>query len=151
MKYWNQHIETMPVEQLRKIQFQRFKNIFAYAYENSPAYRELYDKSGVRPADLMRMEDIQKVPLTGKGFITANLSDTFCYGATLSMPPEKVVFYHQTSGTTSKPVPQPDSRFDWYYHGECWASALWAHGVRPADKVLIAFNYNLFFVFASPR
>ena len=104
MKYWNQHIETMPVEQLRKIQFQRFKNIFAYAYENSPAYRELYDKSGVRLADLMRMEDIQKVPLTGKGFITANLSDTFCYGATLSMPPEKVVFYHQTSGTTSKPV-----------------------------------------------
>ncbi len=146
MEYWNRKLETMPREELSQFQFKRFKNIFTYAYNNSPAYRELYDKAGVTPDDLQCFEDIRKVPIISKKFITENLEETG-YGKTLTMDPEKVVFYHQTSGTTSKPVPQPDSLFDWYYHGDCWANALWAHGVRPGDKVLLAFNYNLFIGF----
>lgn len=146
MEYWNKKLETMPREELNQFQFKRFKNIFTYAYNNSPAYRELYDNAGVTPDDLQCYEDIKKVPIISKKFITENLEETG-YGRTLTMDPEKVVFYHQTSGTTSKPVPQPDSLFDWYYHGDCWANALWAHGVRPGDKVLLAFNYNLFIGF----
>ena len=146
MEYWNRRLETMPREELTQFQFKRFKNIFTYAYNNSPAYRQLYSQYGITPEDLKSFDDITKVPLTDKKFITENLDDSV-YGKTLSMAPEKIVFYHQTSGTTSKPVPQPDSLFDWYYHGDCWANALWAHGVRPGDKVLLAFNYNLFIGF----
>lgn len=146
MEYWNKYLETMPREQLTELQFRRFKNIFTHAYNNSSAFRKLYDDAGVAPDDLKCFEDIQKVPLTSKKFITENLGSTL-YGDTLTVPEEKVVFYHQTSGTTSSPVPQPDTMHDWYYNGECWANSLWAHGIRPSDKVLIAFNYNLFIGF----
>ena len=146
MEYWNPRFETMPRKDLEQLQFKRFKNIVTYAYNNSPAHRKLYDEHGICPDDLKSYEDICKIPITNKKFITENLDDTV-YGRTLTIAPEKVVFYHQTSGTTSKPVPQPDSLYDWYFNGECWASALWAHGVRPSDKVLIAFNYNLFIGF----
>lgn len=146
MEYWNPRFETMPRQDLEQLQFKRFKNIVTYAYNNSPAHRKLYDEHGICPDDLKSYEDIRKIPITNKKFITENLDDTV-YGRTLTIAPEKVVFYHQTSGTTSKPVPQPDSLYDWYFNGECWASALWAHGVRPSDKVLIAFNYNLFIGF----
>lgn len=139
-------METMPREKLDEVQFQRFKNIFKYAYENSKAHRELYDAHGVCPDDLKSMEDIKKVPITDKRFLVNSLHDGL-YGTSLTVPEEKVVFYHQTSGTTSAPVPQPDSMADWYYHGECWAAALWAHGVRPSDRVMVAFNYNLFIGF----
>lgn len=147
MQFWNQAVETMPRQELEQLQFKRFRNIFSYAYRSSPAYRRLCVGSGIAPEDLRAFEDIRRVPLTGKQFITESLGDGGVYGNTLTLPPEKVVFYHQTSGTTSKPVPQPDSRFDWYYHGECWAGALWAWGVRPSDRVMIAFNYNLFIGF----
>ena len=147
MEYWNKRLETMPREELDQLQFKRFKNIVTYAYNNSPAYKELYDEYGVKPDDLKCYEDMRKIPIISKKFITENLDGDSIYGRTLTMPPEKVVFYHQTSGTTSRPVPQPDSLFDWYYNGECWANALWAHGVRPSDKVLLAFNYNLFIGF----
>lgn len=147
MKYWNRPVETMDREELEKLQFTRFRNIFSHAYENSPAHRRLYDGAGIRPEDLRSFDDIRRVPLTGKQFITESLGEGGVYGSTLTLPPEKVVFYHQTSGTTSTPVPQPDSRFDWYYNGECWAGALWAWGVRAGDRVLIAFNYNLFIGF----
>lgn len=146
MKYWNNRMETMPREALNELQFKRFKNIFTYAYENSPAYRELYEAHGISPADLKSLDDVRRVPLTNKAFLVSSLAGSL-YGSSLSIPEEKVVFYHQTSGTTSAPVPQPDSLDDWYYHGECWAAALWAHGVRPSDRVMIAFNYNLFIGF----
>lgn len=146
MKYWNSRLETMSREELDKLQFARFKNIFKFAYENSPAYRELYDAHGVSPESLKSMEDIRRVPLTDKAFLVKSMGAGL-YGSTLSIPEEKVVFYHQTSGTTSMPVPQPDSLNDWYYNGECWAAALWAHGVRPSDRVMVAFNYNLFIGF----
>ena len=146
MEYWNQHLDTMSRQARDELQFKRFKNIVTHAYNNSPAYRKLYDEAGIKPEDLTCYEDMRKVPLTDKAFITGSLDESV-YGQTLCTEPEKVVFYHQTSGTTSQPVPQPDTLFDWYYHGECWANALWAHGLRPADKVLLAFNYNLFIGF----
>lgn len=146
MEYWNKALETMPREELGELQFKRFRNVFAYAWRNSPAHRRLYEQAGLTPESLRSPEDIARVPLTDKRFITENL-DGGLYGRTLTIPEERVVFYHQTSGTTSSPVPQPDSLNDWYYNGECWANALWAHGVRPRDKVMIAFNYNLFIGF----
>lgn len=146
MEYWNSYLETMPRQELDRLQFERFKNIFIHAYNNSEAHRELYDSCGLTPESLRTMDDIRLVPLTDKKFLV-NSAGGSLYGNSLSIPEEKVVFYHQTSGTTSAPVPQPDSLEDWYYHGECWAAALWAHGVRPSDKVMVAFNYNLFIGF----
>lgn len=146
MKYWNSRLETMPREELDRLQLARFKNIFRFAYENSPAYRALYDAHGICPEDIQSMEDIRRVPITDKAFLVKSL-DGGLYGSSLAIAEKDVVFYHQTSGTTSVPVPQPDSRDDWYYHGECWAAALWAHGVRPTDRVMVAFNYNLFIGF----
>lgn len=146
MEYWNSSLETMPRGELEKLQLARFKNIFTYAWENSPAHRALYEAHGLTPDSIRSLEDIRRVPITDKKFIVSSFDDSL-YGSTLTVPEEKVVFYHQTSGTTSAPVPQPDSLGDWYYHGECWAAALWAHGVRPSDRVMIAFNYNLFIGF----
>ena len=140
-------METMPREELRELQFKRFKNIFTLAYNNSAAYRELYDSHGITPDDLKCYDDIRKVPIIDKKFFSDNLNDGSVYGRTLTCASEDVVFYHQTSGTTSRPVPQPDTREDWYYNGECWANSLYAHGVRPGDKALVAFNYNLFIGF----
>ncbi|WP_054742457.1 phenylacetate--CoA ligase family protein [Cellulosilyticum ruminicola] len=75
------------------------------------------------------------------------MDDRSFYGDGLAVPEEDVVFFHQTSGTTSRPQRQPDTLEDWYWWGECWASVLWAQGVRNTDRVLIGFNYNLFIGF----
>ena len=101
MEYWNKRMETMPREQLRELQFKRFKNIFTLAYNNSDAYRELYDSHGITPDDLKSFEDIKRVPIITKKFFSENLNDDTVYGRTLTCNPDDVVFYHQTSGTTS--------------------------------------------------
>ena len=144
--YWNPYMETLDISMRRDLQYKRFKEIFTYTYNNSLAYRKLYDAQGVNPDTITCFEDIKKVPIIDKKFIDENKSDSF-YGSMVAVPEDQVVFYHQTSGTTHYPLRQPDTLEDWYWWAECWASVLWAQGVRERDRVLIAFNYNLFIGF----
>ncbi|MEE1057574.1 MAG: phenylacetate--CoA ligase family protein [Acutalibacteraceae bacterium] len=145
-KHWSLINNTFSTEQLRELQLKRFKSICEYAYNNSPAYRKLYDEAGFNPTSINSINDIQKVPIIDKAFISSTLDDSI-YGSMLSVDEKEVFFYHQTSGSTSLPVCQPDTVTDWAICSECWAELLWEEGVRATDRVMIAFNYNLFYGF----
>ena len=46
-KYWNKKIETMPLEELRKIQSKKLMKQMSYVYENSEFYRAKFSKLGI--------------------------------------------------------------------------------------------------------
>ncbi|MGB9887458.1 MAG: phenylacetate--CoA ligase family protein [Moorellales bacterium] len=142
--YWNPVLETLPREKLRQLQFEKFKEIFTWAYEHSGMYRALYDEAGITPDDLRTWEDIQRVPLAEKAhYRDAQCQDPWPYGKSLCVPIEEVVEFHQTSGTTGQPIYQPDTWADWEWCLECWCYILWAMGFRPSDRVFIPFVYNV--------
>ena len=60
--YFQPEIETMPREELRKMQLERMRESLRNAYENVPLYRERFDAAGVTPDDLESLEDIAKFP-----------------------------------------------------------------------------------------
>lgn len=144
--HWSIINNCYTVEQLRELQLRRFRKICEHAYENSPAYRKLYMEKGFDPSQLKTIEDISRVPIIDKTFISSTLDDTV-YGSMLAVDEDDVFFYHQTSGTTSTPVCQPDTVADWTFNGEGWAELMWEIGIRPHDRVMVAFNYNLFIGF----
>lgn len=146
--YWNPVLETMPREKLRNYQFRKFKQIFTWAYERSPMYREIYDKAGITPADLRTWEDIRRVPLAEKAhYREAQAREPWPYGRSLCVPLAEVTVFHQTSGTTGQPIYQPDTWEDWEWCSECWAYILWAMGFRKDDRVFIPFPYNVFIAY----
>ncbi len=147
MKYWNPIIETLDDEHLESLQLIRFKEIFEYAYKHSKSYNELYNEKNVNLHAIKNIEDIAKVPIVNKDFFLKKISNNNIYGGSIAVHSDDIVYYHQTSGTTNKPLSQPDTLNDWYWWAECWALMLWAQGVRKTDKVLVAFNYNLFIGF----
>lgn len=144
--YWNPVFETMDRKMLEEIQLRRLKCAIKYAYEKSSAYRQLYDEYGIRVEDVQSFEDFQKLPLVDKTFISNSLDETL-YGKMMTVGIDEVMIHNQTSGTTSRPVAQPNTLEDWYAYAECWANVLWAQGVRANDMVMIAFGYNLFIGF----
>lgn len=145
--YWNPYLETLNPKQLEDLQYKRFKEILGFAYNNSPAYRDLYESVGITPDSIRCFDDIKRVPVIDKNFFDDRFPLNSFYGNSLAVPEQDVVFFHQTSGTTHTPLRQPDTIEDWYWWAECWAALLWAQGVRETDRVLIAFNYNLFIGF----
>lgn len=145
---WNPVLETMPREELRDLQLRRFREQVEYAYEHSPFYRKKLDDAGVDPAAITSFEDVRRVPTTAKGELRgAQMTDPFPYGDLLAGDPRDVTEYHQTSGTTGEPVRQADSWADWEWWGDCWATVLWAQGIRPDDRVFFPFSYNVFVAF----
>ena len=144
-KYWNPVLETLPQEQLRKLQFKKFKRIVEWGYNNSKLYRRIYDKAGFKPEDLKEWKDIAKVPtLQKEDYREAQAKEPWPYGDSLCVPLQQVTEYHQTSGTTGQPVYQPDTWQDWEWWSECWSYILWAQGFRNTDRVFIPFGYNVF-------
>lgn len=145
---WNPILETMDRAELRELQIRRFREQAVYAHEHSPFYRQKFDEAGIDPTTIDTMADIRAVPTTSKDELrAAQTTEPFPYGDLLAVPPEEVTEYHQTSGTTGQPVRQADSWHDWEWWGDCWATVLWAQGVRPDDRVFFPFSYNVFVAF----
>ena len=145
---WNPALETMPRSELRSLQIRKFREQLTYAYENAPFYREKLDAAGIDPGTIETMADVREVPMTEKGELRgAQGGDPFPYGDLLAVDPAEVTEYHQTSGTTGQPVRQADSWADWEWWNDCWASVLWAQGIRPDDRVFFPFSYNVFIAF----
>jgi phenylacetate-CoA ligase len=146
---WNPVLETMPMEDLRKLQLFKFKRIFTYAYEKSPFYRKKFDGAGIKPGDIRTYEDIRKVPFTSKEEMrkAQENKEPFPFGELLTVPVEKVTEYHQTTGTTGMPVRYADTWEDWEWFSENWAYCMYSRGLRASDRVYIPFPYHLFIAF----
>lgn len=145
---WNPLLERLPRDRLEELQLRKFREQLGYAYENSPFYRRKLDEAGVSPKDVRTFEDVRQVPTTTKAELRdAQRSGAFPYGDLLAGDPADVTEYHQTSGTTGMPVRQADSWRDWEWWGDCWATVLWAQGIRPDDRVFFPFSYNVFVAF----
>ncbi len=146
--YWNPYLETLPRERLQALQLAKFKRIFQWTWEHSRFHRSLYDDAGIAPGDIRTFADIRRVPKVEKSMMRdIQGKDPFPYGDALCVPLEEVSVFRQTSGTTGRPVYQPDTWQDWEWWAECWAYILWAQGYRPRDRVFIPFGYNIFVAF----
>lgn len=97
--YWNQEIECMPYEDMKKLQSERLVAQVKHVYENVEYYRNLMDEKGVKPEDIQSVDDLHKLPFLSK----ADLRDAYPYGL-LAKPLNECVRIHSTSGTTGKRV-----------------------------------------------
>ena len=146
-KYWNPIIETLTRERFLEIELKRFREVLQWAKESSPFYKKKLH--GIEPNDIRTFEDVAKVPMTEKDELReAQEGREFSlYADLLAVPPEKLSVFHQTSGTTGKPVYIPDTYESWQLVVEIWCSILYAAGFRQTDRVFLPFAYNVYIAF----
>ncbi|TAH65523.1 MAG: phenylacetate--CoA ligase family protein [Methanosarcina mazei] len=138
-EYWDPEIETMPVDDLRKLQEEKLKKLVHYVYENSPFYRKRFDEHGVRPEDIQTLEDVRKLPFTYK----QDLRDTYPTGM-FCVPNSKLARFHASSGTTGKPTVVGYTHKDIDNWAESLARALTSVGVGKEDILQVSYGYGLF-------
>ena len=137
--YYQKDIETMPVEDIKKLQSEKLVKQVKHVYENVPYYRNLMDKKGVTPEDIKGIEDLHKLPFLSK----ADLRDAYPYGL-LAKPIEDCVRIHSTSGTTGKRVVAFYTQNDIDLWEDCCARAIVAAGGNKKDVCQVAYGYGLF-------
>lgn len=138
-RYYQKEIETMPVEELKKLQSEKLVKQVKHVYENVPYYRAMMDEKGVKPEDIHGIEDLHKLPFLTK----ADLRDAYPYGL-LAKPLKDCVRIQSTSGTTGRRVVAFYTQKDIDLWEDCCARAIVAAGGTNEDVCQIAYGYGLF-------
>ena len=138
-KYYQPEIETMPQEELRKLQSERLVAQVKHVYNDLPYYRNLLDAKGVKPEDIHGVEDLHKLPFLSK----ADLRNCYPEGMR-AVPKSECVRIHSTSGTTGKRVMAFYTQHDIDLWEDCCARAIVAAGGDKEDVLQVAYGYGLF-------
>ena len=126
--YYQEKIETMPLDEMKKLQSEKLVKQVKHVYENVPYYRDLMDKKGVKPDDIQSIDDLYKLPFLTK----ADLRDAYPYGL-LAKPLKDCVRIQSTSGTTGRRVVAFYTQKDIDLWEDCCARAIVAVGGTNED------------------
>ena len=135
----SQDIEFATRDRISSLQLERLQWSLLHAYSNVPHYRKAFDDAGVHPSDLKDLSDLAKFPFTAKADLRAN----YPFGM-FAVPQEKVSRIHASSGTTGRPTVVGYTTGDLNNWADLVARSLRAGGVKPSDKVHVAYGYGLF-------
>ncbi|NCA67575.1 MAG: phenylacetate--CoA ligase [Clostridia bacterium] len=139
MNYFDEKKETMPREELKRLQSERLIETVKKVYENVPTYRAKMDKINLKPEDIKSIDDIVKLPFTEK----YDLRNNYPFGM-FAVPQSKIVRLHASSGTTGKLTVVGYTKKDIEVWSECCARSLAMTGATNESTVHIAYGYGLF-------
>jgi phenylacetate-CoA ligase len=125
-------------DELNAFQLKRLKWTVNHAYEGSPFYRKRMDESQVRPGAIRSLEDLQKLPFTAAD----DLKEGYPFPL-LSVPLEKVIRIHASSGTTGKRKVLGYTEKDISDWADMFARCYEMAGLSREDRVQVAVGYGL--------
>ena len=137
--YYQQEIETMPKEQLRKLQFERMKESMRRAYDNIEFFRASFSRAGVTPDDLESLEDLSKFPFVVK----QDMRDAYPFGL-FAVPNKDVARIHASSGTTGQATVVGHTANDVKNWGDCFARGIAMAGGSAETTLQVSYGYGLF-------
>ena len=135
---WSE-IETLPREEMEKIQLERLKETVSRVYERVEPYRRKMDEAGIAPSDIKSLADLRRLPFVTK----QDMRDNYPFGL-FAVPKEELVRIHASSGTTGKPTVVGYTAEDLNTWTECVARLACAGGASSADVAQICFGYGMF-------
>ncbi|MCL1658134.1 phenylacetate--CoA ligase [Elizabethkingia sp. HvH-WGS333] len=132
-------VEHLELDQLRKLQSDRLKNLVSYLGERSEFYKRKFSESGLFTQDIKSIEDISKLPITYK----QDLRDSYPFGL-FTVPKSELQRIHCSSGTTGKPTVVGYTKEDVDLFSEVVARSLNAAGAKRGMLLHNAYGYGIF-------
>ncbi len=135
-------------EALRNHQWSRALALFDRIHGRSPFYTAKLDEAGYRRGHpWARRADWQRIPLTTKAELVADQTKHGPWGSVLSEPIAAYTRYHQTSGTTGRPLRWVDTPDSWQWSVDCWKAVYAGARITGDDRVFFAFSFGPFYGF----
>jgi len=136
MNYWQPELETLAQAGLHNLQVKKLKAMVERA-KQSPFYQTALHQ--IKTDEITNISDIRKLPFTTK----QQLREAYPYGF-LSVPQQKVVRLHSSSGTTGNPTVIYHTQNDLNQWANLMARSLFCAGVRDTDVFQNICGYGLF-------
>lgn len=139
MGMWNRTAETLPREELEKLQLRQLRKTLRRVWEN-PFYRTRLQRGSLSsPEDLKTLDDLRRLPfLTKEDFRLAYPLQMNCVDRA------ELREFHQSSGSTGTPVVMAYTKNDLLQWAECMARCLTMAGLERGDAFQIMPTFGLF-------
>jgi len=142
---YRRDLETAPPDVIRARQLARLNDLLGAILPQNGFYAQ---KLGPIAAP-MSWERFARLPFTTKAELAADQAAVPPLGAIATYPPGRYTTYHQTSGTTGRPLVVVDTAESWAWWSECWQYVYAAAGVTAGDRLFFAFGFGPFIGFWS--
>ena len=136
--YWEEEIETMSKSDLRELQTERLRSTILQA-SNSEYYKKVFKENGISADSIKSLDDLTNLPFTTKD----DLRSGYPFGFT-SIPLQKCVRVHSSSGTTGNPTVVLHSQKDLDMWSNQVARCMYMVGLRDTDIFQNTSGYGMF-------
>lgn len=145
MAVYRPDLETATPDAIRDRQLARLNELLSVVLpRNAFCAKRL---GAVRPP--ISWANFQQFPFTTKADLVADQEASPPFGTIATYSLEEYVTYHQTSGTTGRPLMVLDTAESWDWWAECWQYVYAAAGVHARDRIFFAFSFGPFIGFWS--
>jgi len=131
--------ETLPREEIERIQLERLQETVQRVYHTVPAYAKKMEDAHVKPEDIKKLSDLSKLPFVTK----QDMRDNYPFGL-FAVSKDKLVRIHASSGTTGKPTVVGYTQEDLRTWTECVSRIACMGGATEKDVAQICFGYGMF-------
>lgn len=139
--FFNREFETASRDALRAVQDARLRELLTVLRDN-PFYGRKFAVAGVDVEGVRSCEDLQRLPFTTKAELLDAQAASPPFGGLLNAPLSHYPFYHQTSGTTGRPLKWLDTEDSWNWWSECWQYVYNGAGIGAHDIIFFAFSFG---------
>lgn len=147
MRFFDHALETMPPKAIETLQIEKFRSMFKKIYGHNRFYTEKFDSAGIDHEAIQNVNDIAKIPLTNKEELIKAQQYNPPFGSNATFPESAYSRFHQTSGTTGKPLRVLDTPESWEWWGRCWGFVLTGAGLTENDRLFVPFSFGPFIGF----
>lgn len=136
--YLHKEFETLTREEIVRLQTERLQKTVRHCM-NSPFYKRRFEENGLTADSIRTLDDLRKIPFTTK----QDLRENYPFGLA-SVPLEKCVRLHSSSGTTGNPTVVLHTQKDLDEWANAVARCLHMVGLRPGDVFQNSSGYGMF-------
>lgn len=128
-----------PLDDIKKYQYVRIRNLISHAYETTELYHKKYEQAGVTPNDFERLEDLSKFPTVTK----EEIIEHYPKGCVSKRVDPKECILSVSSGSSGKVINILHNPLD------TWAYALGRFRILNINKDYFPFDRALY-IYTSP-
>jgi len=134
--FFKKNLETMPHKKRTEYLHRKLRGIIQYGYGHSAAIRNKLDSVGLKPRDIQKIADLEKLPITKKADLVELQRTNPPFGGFEGIPISEMRRIYVSPG----PIVEPG---EMEYSELGWAQGMYAGGFRPEDLAVNTFSYHM--------
>ena len=142
-RYYIPEEETLDRTGIEALQRRKLAVMLGQVLATNRFYREKFSRTSFNPLT----DSLEKLPFTTRQELEQTQVEQPPYGANLTFPLDQYCRFHQTSGSSGRPMRWLDTTDSWNWFKRCWGYIFTAARVERHERLIFPFSFGPFIGF----